>query len=287
MFEAQGQAWKNETSVYQSYIISRSWYTWIYLTIESGKGDKDVKILVIRASLHQVCAQTFITLNQSLQRLQPRPCGTNSLYIMDYLKRFYHTRGEILRVIWYQELSKLIQVKKLRTTAYHPMKNGQCERYNGTLINMMGTLPDKPKSQWPEHFSTLVYMLIIPPRINSMDLSPYFLMYEKETKITLRLVLWNSNSGHLCYSQYKIHAIVVNQTKMWVYKVAQDVSEKESQRCKHNYDWRVKCVKLAPRDLVLVKWQAFKGQHKIQDHWENHVFKVKPHECEGKANHLQ
>ena len=40
------------------------------------------------------------------------------------------------------------------TSAYHPQTNGQCEHINTTLINMLGTLPEKPKNTWREQVPT-------------------------------------------------------------------------------------------------------------------------------------
>ena len=37
-------------------------------------------------------------------------------------------------------LCSFLNVKQLRTTAYHPQSNGQCERFNRTLIGMLGAL---------------------------------------------------------------------------------------------------------------------------------------------------
>ena len=39
-----------------------------------------------------------------------------------------------------RELYELAQVKKLHNSPYHPETNGQCEHFNATLINMLGTL---------------------------------------------------------------------------------------------------------------------------------------------------
>ena len=46
------------------------------------------------------------------------------------------------------DLCKLMGTKKLRTSMYHPQMNGQCERFNSTLINMLGMLSQEHKSHW-------------------------------------------------------------------------------------------------------------------------------------------
>ena len=56
-----------------------------------------------------------------------------------------------------QELRELVQVKKLHTSPYHPETNGQCEHFNATLINMLGTLPTHAKKNWQEWVATLTH----------------------------------------------------------------------------------------------------------------------------------
>ena len=38
---------------------------------------------------------------------------------------------------------KLMGTQKLQTSLYHPQTNGQCERFNSTLIGMLGMLPQR------------------------------------------------------------------------------------------------------------------------------------------------
>ena len=52
---------------------------------------------------------------------------------------------------------KLMGTQKVQTSPYHPQTNGQCERFNSTLINMLGTLPKEKKSEWKNHIGTLVH----------------------------------------------------------------------------------------------------------------------------------
>ena len=47
-----------------------------------------------------------------------------------------------------KELCELAQVKKLPTSPYHPETHGQCEQFNVTLINMLGSLPTHAKKNW-------------------------------------------------------------------------------------------------------------------------------------------
>ena len=44
-----------------------------------------------------------------------------------------------------ENLCQLAGVQKLRTSPYHSQTNGQCERFNGTLLNMLGTLTPEQK----------------------------------------------------------------------------------------------------------------------------------------------
>ena len=54
------------------------------------------------------------------------------------------------------DLCKLMGMWKIWTSLYHLQTNGQCERFNSTLINMLGTLP-KEKSEWKNHIGMLVH----------------------------------------------------------------------------------------------------------------------------------
>ena len=46
----------------------------------------------------------------------------------------------------FRELCVMAEIQKIRTTAYHPQGNGACERFNGTLINMISTLNQRKKA---------------------------------------------------------------------------------------------------------------------------------------------
>ena len=64
----------------------------------------------------------------------------------------YNFESDVLKA-----LCEIAKVKTFRTSGYHPQTNGQCECFNATIINMLGTLPEKPKSTWREQVPTLVH----------------------------------------------------------------------------------------------------------------------------------
>ena len=55
------------------------------------------------------------------------------------------------------DLCKLMGMQKMQTSPYHLQTNGQCEKFNSTLINMLGTLPTKKKSEWKNYIEMLVH----------------------------------------------------------------------------------------------------------------------------------
>ena len=75
-----------------------------------------------------------------------------------------------------EELCLLAQVKKLRTTPYRPEGNGSCERFNRTLVLMLGTLLEEFKAEWTNHVNTLTYAYNCTSS-NATGFSPYYLLY--------------------------------------------------------------------------------------------------------------
>ena len=56
-----------------------------------------------------------------------------------------------------KDLCKVAGIEKPRTTAYHLQGNGQTERFNRTLLGMVGNLDAQEKNDWPEYAQPLVH----------------------------------------------------------------------------------------------------------------------------------
>ena len=75
-----------------------------------------------------------------------------------------------------EELCKIAQVQKIRTTPYNPKGNAQWEKFNQTLLSMIGTLEPGDKAKWQQWVPTLTHAYNC-TRCESTGFSPYYLMF--------------------------------------------------------------------------------------------------------------
>ena len=80
------------------------------------------------------------------------------------------------------ELCKLTGMKKSRTSIYHPSVNGMCERFNRTLMNILGTLKPEQKVDWRKYLGPMVHMYNA-TRHTSTGMSPFFLMFGRQARL--------------------------------------------------------------------------------------------------------
>ena len=80
-------------------------------------------------------------------------------------------------------------------SGYRPQTNGQCEWFNATLINMLGTMPEKPKSTCRELVLTLVHAYNC-TRNNVTDFSPHYLMNGRKPYLPID-ILFSTGTAEL------------------------------------------------------------------------------------------
>ena len=127
-----------------------------YLTIEppaNSKSDKDINMLIITDHFTRY-AQAHITSSQKAQ-VVAKTLWDHLFVHYGFPEKILSDQGQNFESLLISELCELTQIKKLRTTPYKPKGSGSCERFNRTLISMLGTLPEDLKSKWPQHISTL------------------------------------------------------------------------------------------------------------------------------------
>ena len=109
----------------------------------------------------------------------------NFIYHYGFPSRLYSDQGRNFESSVIQELCKLGGISKSRTTQYHHRGNGMTERFNSTLLNMLGTLEDKSKENWKAFIPALAHAYNS-TKHETTGLTPDFVMFGKHPRLIRR-----------------------------------------------------------------------------------------------------
>ena len=96
--------------------------------------------------------------------------------------KFITDQGQNFESELIENLCQVVGVKKLRISPYHPQTNGQCEHFNSTLLNMLGTLTPEQKKDWKSHVPALVHAYNC-TRNAATAFSSYYLLFGREPRL--------------------------------------------------------------------------------------------------------
>ena len=172
-----------------------------------------------------------------------------------------------------KELCKIAGVKKVHTTPYHPQGNGQCERFNSTLCNMLGTLSEEEKSDWKSYLGCMTHAYNCTKHA-STTYSPYYLMFGRHPRLPID-VEFGLNKPNCGDNSSKSRYIQKLRRRLnYAFQKASKYSDQQASKYKKSYDKSAKGPQLHENDLVLVKIVAHKGRHKLQDRCEPEEYVV-------------
>ena len=241
-----------------------------YLTLEPSKGNIE-NVLVITDHFTRY-ALAYASKTQTAQATA-RILWDNVICHYGFPEQFMSDQGRNFESDLIQELCKISGVKKLHTTPYHPQSNGQCERFNSTLCNMLGTLSDEEKSDWKSLLGCMTHAYNCTKHA-STTYSPYYLMFGRHPRLPIDVAfgLHKPNCSDNCSKSRYIQKL--RRRLNYAHKKASKYSSEQAQKYKTSYDKNVKEPQLQVNDLVLVKIVAHKARHKIQDRWESEEYIV-------------
>lgn len=96
--------------------------------------------------------------------------------------RIHSDQGRDFESKLIKEMLNVLGIQKSQTYPYHPQGDPQPERFNQTLLNMLGTLNPSKKSKWSQYIPQLVHVYNSTQN-ESTGYSPYFLMFGREPKL--------------------------------------------------------------------------------------------------------
>ena len=245
-----------------------------FLTLEPSKGNIE-NILVVTDHFTKL-AHAVPTRNQTAKTT------AQALYEFffqyGFPKRLHSDQGRNFESEIIRELCKLTGIAKSHTTPYHPMGNGVCERFNKTLLDMLGTLDSKQKEDWKSYVKPLVHAYNA-SRHDSTGQAPFFLMFGRHPRLPIDVAMGVVPQATQSDVRNKGPKYIVQLRERLeeAYKLASKAATKSAQRYKAKYDQKIRGSGLSVGDRVLVKKVAFQGKHKLANRWEDDVYRVKDH----------
>ena len=241
-----------------------------YLSLEPSKGNIE-NVLVITDHFTRY-ALAYPSKTQTAQATA-RILWDNFICHYGFPEKFISDQGRNFESDLIKELCKIAGVKKVHTTPYHPQGNGQCERFNSTLCNMLGTLSEEEKSDWKSHLGCMTHAYNCTKHA-STTYSPYYLMFGRHPRLPID-VEFGLNKPNCSDNSSKSRYIQKLRRRLnYAFQKASKYSDQQAGKYKHSYDKSVKGPQLHEHDLVLVKIVAHKGRHKLQDRWEPEEYVV-------------
>ena len=173
-------------SIESSYPMEIVHIDFLVIGSKKDKENKNINVLVITDHFTRY-AQAFVTTSQTAHVVATT---LYERYLVHYgwPEKLHSDQAGNFESKLIAELCKIAQVQKIRMTPYHPEGNAQRERFNQTLLNMIGSLKPTEKCHWQDWVSTLTHAYNC-THCDSTGLSPYYLMLCPKIKSSLKLGL--------------------------------------------------------------------------------------------------
>lgn len=242
-----------------------------YLSLEPDRrGTKNILVITDHFTKYAVAVPTADQRAKTVAKTL-----WNSFFVHYGLpERLHSDQGRDFESALIKDLCQLLNIKKTRTTPYHPRGN-PVERFNRTLLEMLGTLQEEDKVNWRDHVQPLVHAYNT-TKNDTTGFSPYQLMFGRQPNLPIDVAFGLSPEG-LKKVTHADYVKKLRENLQETYKLAMEHSEKTAQRNKQRYDLKVRESILEDGDHVLVKNVSFSGKHKLSDRWSSTVYRIKKH----------
>ena len=215
-------------------------------------------------------AQAYATRNKS--------ASTAAKHLFeDYILRFgspariHHDQGREFENKLFHTLEKMYGISRSRTTSYHPEGNGQCERMNRTILQMLRTLTLNEKLRWKNHLNYVIHAYNC-TRHDSTGFSPFYLLFGRHPRLPIDLLL--EETPVVQQQSYSRQIKQAQEAIREAHQLASANSRKSklrSQRRRNKIQYNV----LKIGDRVLVKNMRERGgPGKLRSYWEEDIYKV-------------
>ena len=189
--------------------------------------------------------------------------------------RIHHDQGTEFNNALFKRLHQLAGIKQSRTTPYHPEGNGQTERMNKTIINMLKTLEEEEKKDWARHLSKLSFAYNVTVN-KTTGFSPYELMFGRKPRLPIDSIfqLDPEISDKGVKKSYVKFAREWSESMQQAFDIASKNADKSGKYNKEHYDKKLKGADVVIGDRVLLINREKGGTGKLRTFFEDAVYVV-------------
>ena len=168
-------------------------------------------------------------------------------------KEVLSDRGSQFTSTMMSEFYRLMNVRGLQTTPYHPMCNGLCERFNGTLKKMLKRMAVEQPKEWPRFIAPLLFAYREAPQ-HSLKFSPFELVYGRTVRGPLQVLreLWDDEEPDPEVKATYTYVLDLADRLQSTCELAREELVKAKVVQKSYYDRKAKLRRLSPGDKCLV-----------------------------------
>ena len=244
-----------------------------FLHLEKCKGGYEY-ILVIMDQFTRF-AQCYPTANKSGKTVAEK-IFNDFVLRFGFPKKIHHDQGREFENNLFRQLEKYSGVGHSRSTPYHPQGNGQVERFNRTLLQMLRTLTDEQKSDWKGSINKVVFAYNSTKQ-ETTGYSPFYLLFGRAPRLPVDLLFQlTPGSDTSCANANRRKYADQWQTKLKeAYNIVRERTEKAGLRARTHYDRKAKLSSLYLGDRELVRRLALPGgPGKLDSYWEQKIYVV-------------
>ena len=152
-----------------------------------------------------------------------------------------------------KEVSRLLSLRQLNTTPYHPICNGLVEKFNGTLKRMLKKLCEEKPRDWDRYLSPLLFAYREVPQ-ETLGFSPFELLYGRSIRGPIGILkeLWTSETTSLDVKLTYQYVMDLRHRLEETCKLATEELKVKSAKYKHFYDKKARVRSFNAGDKVLL-----------------------------------
>ena len=161
-------------------------------------------------------------------------------------EQLHSDQGKQFESILVKEICRILQIKKTRTSPYHPQCDGLVERFNRTLLHMIATSAKSNPHCWEEYIRAVCFAYNTSIQ-SSTGYSPFFLIYGREARLPIDLTFSTSHTDTLSPN---VHAQHLQHTLNYAYDMVRSNLGDVQCRQKTVYDRKIHGEPFKQGDLV-------------------------------------